>query len=169
MLFWLHRVVRYGAPVLALALLVLAMGGTWATVPPAGASPLDVTAAESAERPPVHRAAPAAPAASPAVPRPSATATAKAKAPRRRDGELTGTIDLNTATAEELERLPTIGPAKAERIVVWRQKNGAFRRIADLRHVKGIGYKTFKRLEPFLAIQGPTTLGYASPSPSPKP
>ena len=54
--------------------------------------------------------------------------------------------------------LPTVGPAKAERIVTWRKKNGAFKRPADLRRVKGFGYKTFKRLEPYLDVKGDSTL-----------
>ncbi len=64
-----------------------------------------------------------------------------------------GKLDLNTATAEELETLPGIGPAKAERIVTWRSRHGPFRRVADLRKVKGFGYKTFKKLEPYLDVK----------------
>lgn len=71
---------------------------------------------------------------------------------------LTGTLDLNTATVDQLTMLPGIGPAKAERIVSWRRKHGPFRRTADLRRVSGFGFKTFKRLEAYLAITGPTTL-----------
>ena len=69
-----------------------------------------------------------------------------------------GRVNLNTATAEELERLPGIGPAKAERIVAFRARHGPFKRVVDLRRVKGFGRKTFKRLEPFLDIKGATTL-----------
>jgi competence protein ComEA len=72
--------------------------------------------------------------------------------------ELTGKLNLNTATEDQLMLLPAIGPAKAERIVAWRKKNGSFKRIADLRHVKGFGYKSFKKLEPYLDIKGDTTL-----------
>ena len=72
--------------------------------------------------------------------------------------ELTGKLNLNTATEDQLMLLPTVGPSKADRIVTWRKKNGAFQRTADLRRVKGFGYKTFKRLEPFLDIKGETTL-----------
>ena len=67
-------------------------------------------------------------------------------------------LNLNTASEDQLMLLPTVGPAKADRIVVWRKKNGPFRRTADLRRVKGFGYKTFKKLEPFLDIKGDTTL-----------
>jgi competence protein ComEA len=70
----------------------------------------------------------------------------------------TGRLNLNTATEEQLMLLPSVGPAKAERIVTWRKKNGGFKRVADLRRVKGFGYKTFKRLEPLLDVKGDTTL-----------
>lgn len=76
----------------------------------------------------------------------------------RKKAELSGKLNLNTASEEQLQLLPTVGPAKAERIVSWRKKNGSFKRVADLRKVKGFGYKTLKRLEPFLDISGETTL-----------
>lgn len=69
-----------------------------------------------------------------------------------------GTVNLNTATIEELQRLPGIGPSKAAMIIAWRQRHREFRRVADLRRVKGIGYKTFKKLEAYLAVSGATTL-----------
>lgn len=87
----------------------------------------------------------------PGVPPPSTPQLAGKKA-------VAGKLNLNTATEDQLMLLPTVGPAKAERIVTWRKKNGGFKRIADLRRVKGFGFKTFKRLEPFLDIQGDTTL-----------
>lgn len=69
-----------------------------------------------------------------------------------------GKININTATEDQLMLLPGVGPAKAERIVSWRKKNGGFKRVADLRKVKGFGYKTLKKLEPWLDIKGDTTL-----------
>lgn len=72
--------------------------------------------------------------------------------------EMSGKININTASEDELQLLPTVGPSKAERIVTWRKKNGGFKRPADLRRVKGFGYKTYKKLEPFLDIKGDTTL-----------
>ncbi len=63
-----------------------------------------------------------------------------------------GQIDVNKATAEELELLPGIGPSKAAAIVAEREKGGPFRSIADLERVHGIGEKTAQRLQPYLAL-----------------
>ena len=81
-----------------------------------------------------------------------------APAPKTAKQPVAGKLNLNTATEDQLRMLPTVGPSKAERIVTWRKKNGGFKRIADLRRVKGFGYKTFKRLEPLLEVKGETTL-----------
>jgi competence protein ComEA len=53
--------------------------------------------------------------------------------------ETPGRISLNTADVAELETLPRIGPAIAERIVAWREQNGPFRAVEDLLEVSGIG------------------------------
>ncbi len=50
-----------------------------------------------------------------------------------------GLVDLNNADVSELEMLPGIGPALAQRIVDWREKNGRFRSVEDLLAVSGIG------------------------------
>ena len=95
---------------------------------------------------------------------PTAAAKAAAEpddddAPARRGGKkVAGKLNLNTASEEQLTLLPGVGPAKAERIVAWRKKNGTFKRVADLRKVKGFGFKTLKKLEPYLDIKGDTTL-----------
>ena len=152
---WMHRLASRLVPLVAIALLVIAMGGTWLVVPRAGASPLELAAAPGSVPAAPHPSARPAPAPRPAV------ASAASAAPRRARA-LTGTVNLNTATVDELERLPMIGPAKAELIVGWRQKHGGFKRTADLRRVKGIGYKTFKRLESYLDVGGVTTLAAAA-------
>jgi competence ComEA-like helix-hairpin-helix protein len=79
--------------------------------------------------------------------------------------EVTGKLNLNTATVEQLMLLPAMGPLEAERIVTWRKKHGGFKRAADLRRVTGFGYKRFKKLEPFLDVKGDTTLGPAPARP----
>jgi len=57
-------------------------------------------------------------------------------------GSTGGRVNLNTATAEELETLPRVGPATAARIIAWREANGRFSSVEDLLAVSGIGEKT---------------------------
>src|SRR6478609_8163889 len=65
----------------------------------------------------------------------------------------TGSININTATADELERLPHIGRKTAEAIVRFREENGPFQRIEYLMQVRGISEKRFIELRPMLTIQ----------------
>jgi competence ComEA-like helix-hairpin-helix protein len=60
-------------------------------------------------------------------------------------------IDINTATAKELQSLPGIGPAYAERIVEYRKEHGPFRNIQELTKVKGIGAGRLKKLKPYIS------------------
>ncbi len=62
-------------------------------------------------------------------------------------------VDLNRATAEELRALPGIGPVMAGRIVALRRERGRFRKLEELMEVKGVGARTFARLEPLLTIR----------------
>ncbi len=64
-------------------------------------------------------------------------------------------IDLNKATAEELERLPRIGPRTAARIVDYRNSHGPFQRVEDLEGVKGIGKKTVAKLRHLVLVSAP--------------
>ena len=61
-------------------------------------------------------------------------------------------LNLNTATAKELQVLPGIGPKIAERIVKYREKNGPFSSVDDLTKVKGIGQKKLEKIRPFLKV-----------------
>ena len=56
-------------------------------------------------------------------------------------------ININTATAAELDKLPGVGPAMAKRIVEWRQANGPFQSGEDLKQVKGIGEAKYQKLK----------------------
>lgn len=61
-------------------------------------------------------------------------------------------LDLNTATAAQLQLLPGVGPAIAQRIVDDRDARGPYRTIRDLDRVKGVGPRTLERLRPHLSI-----------------
>ncbi len=61
-------------------------------------------------------------------------------------------IDPNTASAEELDRLPGIGPALADRIVAERERGGPFRSVEELQRVPGIGPATRARIAPYLRV-----------------
>jgi competence protein ComEA len=67
-------------------------------------------------------------------------------------------VNVNSATAEQLQLLPRIGPAVAARIVEHREKNGAFKSAEDLMLVRGIGESTFELLQPYVTLSGATTL-----------
>ncbi|HID88186.1 MAG TPA: ComEA family DNA-binding protein [Anaerolineales bacterium] len=61
-------------------------------------------------------------------------------------------IDLNTATAAELEALPHIGPTLARDIVAYRETYGPFRSVEDLLNVPGIGPSTLKEIRPWVEV-----------------
>lgn len=62
-------------------------------------------------------------------------------------------VDLNAASASELEALPGIGPVLAERIVRWRDEHGPFTDVADLRQVSGIGERILAELDGRLVVR----------------
>lgn len=61
-------------------------------------------------------------------------------------------VDVNTASVEQLTALPGVGPTLAARIVEHRQKEGAFKSIQELMNVKGIGERSFQKLQPYLTV-----------------
>jgi competence ComEA-like helix-hairpin-helix protein len=63
-----------------------------------------------------------------------------------------GPVNVNTATSQELQRLPGIGPAMATRIIEHRTQHGPFRTVSDLLAVKGIGEKTLAKLAPLVTV-----------------
>jgi competence protein ComEA len=67
-------------------------------------------------------------------------------------GDQAGPIDINTATAEQLTALPRIGPVMAGRIVEYRKAHGPFRRMEDIKKVRGIGDATFEGLKDLITV-----------------
>jgi competence protein ComEA len=63
-------------------------------------------------------------------------------------------VNINTATVADLETLPRIGPAVAQRIVDFRTKNGAFKRIEDIMKVQGIGEKVYESIKGLITVGG---------------
>jgi competence protein ComEA len=64
-----------------------------------------------------------------------------------------GSINLNTASAAELERLPGVGPMLAERIITYRETNGRFRRAEHLMMVQGISDRKFRALQSLVRVE----------------
>jgi competence protein ComEA len=97
---------------------------------------------------------------------PAAMAQQKKSAAGRsaKEASLAGPIDINRASAEELQRLPGIGPKMTEWILEERQK-GRFRSVEDLRRVHGIGPKTLERLRPHVTVEAePSVIVNTRPS-----
>ncbi len=64
-------------------------------------------------------------------------------------------LDLNRATAEDLDAIPGIGPALAQQIVDYRKAHGPFKKIEDLMEVSGIGPENLQKLKPYLGLGSP--------------
>jgi comEA protein len=64
-------------------------------------------------------------------------------------------LDLNTATLEQLEQLPGIGPTTAKAIMQFREKSGPFRRVEDLRAIHGISRSKLEKLRPYVTVTPP--------------
>ena len=62
------------------------------------------------------------------------------------------TVNLNTASKDDLVALPGIGPVKAQAILDYRAAHGPFKSIEQLKDVKGIGAKRFEKLKPELSV-----------------
>ena len=63
-------------------------------------------------------------------------------------------VNLNTATASDLDGIKGIGPSKAKAIIDYRSKNGSFKSVEDLKNVKGFGEKSIAKLKGELSVGG---------------
>jgi len=88
-----------------------------------------------------------------AVMSPTVAAQTKAAAPQASVKRApTGVVNINTASAAELDTLPGIGAKTAARIVEYRQKNGPFKKVEELMNVRGVGEKNFLKLKAQLSV-----------------
>jgi competence protein ComEA len=71
--------------------------------------------------------------------------------------ELSGVVNVNTASAAELEMLPGIGASRAKALIEAREAKGGFKSLDDLLAVKGIGEASLAKLRPHLTLEGKTT------------
>jgi competence protein ComEA len=80
----------------------------------------------------------------------------KAEKPAR--PAITGKLNINTATAEQIALLPGIGEAKAKAILDYKTTNGNFKKIDDLQNIKGIKEKKVAQIKDYIIFEGETTL-----------
>ncbi|HSN76403.1 MAG TPA: helix-hairpin-helix domain-containing protein [Anaerolineae bacterium] len=96
----------------------------------------------------------AAPTVRPAQPAAATSSTPELAAARSGGSDLSGAglINLNSASAQELEALPAIGPVTAQAIVDYRTANGPFQSVEEITKVKGIGPATLEKLKPLITV-----------------
>jgi competence protein ComEA len=85
------------------------------------------------------------------------------------DAAASGVVNVNSASSEQLQLLPSVGPALAGRILEFREANGPFASVEELVAVKGIGEKSLDRLRPYVTTKGETTLSEKVRIPRSKP
>jgi competence protein ComEA len=83
---------------------------------------------------------------------PAAQTAQKAAATRTEAKPAAASINLNTATAAELEKLPGIGQKVAARIIEYREKHGPFKKVEELMNVQGVGEKSFLQFRSQLTV-----------------
>ncbi len=70
---------------------------------------------------------------------------------------LVGSVNVNTATVEELQLLPGIGESRARALIAEREQRGGFESVEELLEVRGIGQASLERMRPFVTTRGKTT------------
>ena len=78
-------------------------------------------------------------------------------------------VNLNTATSEQLQQVPGIGPATAGKILQMRKTYGLFKSVDDLLAIRGLGAKRLEKMRKYLTVGKPTASKYATPPPAKSP
>ena len=78
------------------------------------------------------------------------------------EASLTGVVNVNTATVDQLVLLPGIGEARANALIAARKEQGGFKSVDELLEVKGIGRAGLAKLRPHVAVRGKTTAQLAT-------
>ena len=92
------------------------------------------------------------PATTPAPPSAKTAKAAGAGKAAKLSSPAQGQVDINTATAAQLQRLPGIGPAMAARVLAYRQQAGGFQKVEELQEISGIGPKKYAKLAPLVKL-----------------
>ncbi len=72
--------------------------------------------------------------------------------------EIEGKVNINTATAEQLEQLPGVGSKIAAEIIKYRTENGNFAAVEDIKKVDGVGDKKYNKMKDYIILEGETTI-----------
>jgi competence protein ComEA len=86
------------------------------------------------------------------MPVPAVSETTTSPSPTTKTSQPSGKININTATLAQLDTLPGIGPAYAQRIIDYRNSNGGFKSCEEVKNVKGIGDKTYVKFSDLITI-----------------
>ena len=82
----------------------------------------------------------------------------QAAQPKSTAPSISGVVNLNTASSEELQMLPGVGEVRAVAIVATRKNRGGFKNVEDLLEVKGIGAAMLNKMRPHVTLSGKTTV-----------
>ncbi len=88
---------------------------------------------------------------------PSFAVDAKPNANAAAESRLVGVVNVNTASVEQLDLLPGVGPVRAGAIIEQRKASGGFKQVDDLMQVSGIGERALESMRPHVAVSGETT------------
>lgn len=80
-------------------------------------------------------------------------ATSQSSPPLNNQSQSSGMININTASASELEKLPGVGPARSADIIQYRNANGGFKSPEEIMNIRGIGEKTFEKMKGMITVK----------------